>query len=318
MFLKKENIDSNHNNIKKETIYYTSSNNKNKIYSTFWIPKNPKMLFQIAHGMVEHIERYDNFANFLNQYGIVVFGNDHLGHGNSINSQNDFGYFSEENGNEHIISDMYLLTKIAKEKFPNLPFTFLGHSMGSYLLRAYLFKYGNEIDNAIIMGTGDVSPFLLKLGINLTEKIAEKKGWFYRSNIINNLAFGGFNKKFGKKDGKEWLSRDANEVLKYNNDYKCNFIFTLNAYNNLFKIIYSLSDDKNLEKIPKNLNILFLAGKDDPVGNFGKGVLNVYKKFQSLGLKSVECKLYNEYRHEILNELEKEIVYNDIINWLQK
>ncbi len=291
--------------LEKEEIYFNSFDNKSKVYANFWIPKEPKMLLQIAHGMVEHILRYEDFAKFLNKYGIVVFGNDHLGHGNTAENEEKFGYFTDEDADKIIVDNMYLLTKIAKKKYNNLPIAFLGHSMGSFLLRNYLFKYGEEIDAAIIMGTGNQSPVSIKAGLELTQRLAKRKGWDYRSKLIDRLAFGGFNKKFGQKDGKEWLSRDEEKVFEYKNDYKCNFIFTLNAYNSLFKIIDSLNKDENLENMPKDLHILFLAGDKDPVGNFGKEVL-------------IEYKLYKDFRHEILNEINKELVYNDILDWLEK
>lgn len=304
--------------LEKQECYYTSSDGKTKVYAIFWIPDKPKMLLQIAHGMVEHIGRYEDFAKFLNNYGIVVFGNDHLGHGNTASNEEDFGYFSNENGNENIVDDMYQLTKMAKEKYKDLPFAFLGHSMGSFLLRAYLCKYGKELDTAIIMGTGDEKPLALKGGISIIERIAIRKGWHYRSKIIDMLAFGGFNKEFGEKNGKEWLTRNKEEVDKYINDPKCNFVFTLNAYYNFLKVIESLTKDENLKNMPKDLPILFVSGDKDPVGDFGNKVLGVYEKFKILGMKNIEYKLYKGYRHEILNEIDKEIVYNDILQWLNK
>lgn len=304
--------------LRKENFYYKSSDGITQIYATIWIPDEIKMVFQIAHGMVEHIERYDDFAKFLNNYGILVLGNDHLGHGNSITSDEDFGYFSEENGNENVIKDMYSLTKIAKEKYPNLPYIFLGHSMGSYLLREYLCEYGNELDGAIIMGTGDEKYLKIKGGMATIEKLASIKGWRYRSNIIDRAIFGGFNKKFEpSKTKKDWLTRDEKIVEQYISDEKCNFIFTLNAYYNLLAGVKKLADENYLNKMPKKLPVLLISGEQDPVGNFGKNVLNVYKKFKKIGMENVECKLFKEYRHEILNELGKEDVYNYILDWLK-
>ena len=304
--------------LNKEEIYYTSSDGETKVYASFWVPDNPKMLLQIAHGMVEHIKRYEDFAKFLNNYGIVVFGNDHLGHGNTAVNEEKFGYFSDEDGDKNIVDDMHLLTKIAKEKYDNLPFAFLGHSMGSFLLRDYLCKYGEELDTAIIMGTGNEKPLTVKGGIAFIERVANRKGWDYRSKVIDTLAFGGFNRNFGEKNGKNWLTRDEKEVDKYINDPKCSFVFTLNAYYNFLKIIHRLNQDKNLENMPKDLHILLVSGDKDPVGDFGSKVLNVYEKFKALDMKNVECKLYEGYRHEILNEIGKEVVYNDILQWLEQ
>ncbi len=140
--------------IKKEESYFTSSNGKNKIYYTFWIPEQPKLMLQIAHGMVEHIGRYEDFAKFLNSHGILVYGNDHLGHGRSAEKAEDFGYFADTDGDRAVVDDMYKLTQLAKERYPQLPCAFLGHSMGSFMLRSYLCRYGNELSGAIIMATG--------------------------------------------------------------------------------------------------------------------------------------------------------------------
>lgn len=304
--------------LRKEEFYYTSSDNLTKIHVITWIPNEIKGILQIAHGMVEHIGRYDDFAKFLNNYGILVLGNDHLGHGNSINSEESFGYFSKENGNDNLIKDMYYLTKIMKEKYPSLPYVFLGHSMGSFLLRQYLCEYGSELDGAIIMGTGDESLLKTKGGMAIIEKIASKKGWEYRSNIIDKAIFGGFNKNFKpSKTDKDWLTRDENIVQQYISDKRCNFIFTLNAYHNLLYGISKLYNENYLDNMPKDLPILFVSGDKDPVGNFGKGVLNVLNDFKNIGVKNIRCKLYKDFRHEILNEIGKEEVYNDIINWIK-
>ena len=303
---------------KKEEIYYKSSDNKTNIYSVFFIPDKPKILLQIAHGMVEHINRYEDFAKFLNKYGIVVFGNDHLGHGNTAKTEEDFGYFSDENGDKNVVDDMFLLTKIGKEKYPNLPIFFLGHSMGSFLLRSYLCSYSNYINGAIIMGTGNESYVSVKGGLKFIERLSNKKGWHYRSKVVDMIAFGGFNRGFGKKNGKEWLTRDDKQVEKYINDPKCSFVFTLNAYYNLLKVMDFIGEDKNLKNISKDLPILIVSGDNDPVGDNGKKVLEVHKKYEQLGIKDLEYKLYKEYRHEILNEIGKEAVYDDILSWVLK
>lgn len=299
-----------------EEIYFKSAEKNTDIYARFWIPDNIKLILQIAHGMVEHINRYDDFAKFLNKHNILVVGNDHLGHGNSVSSPEQFGYFSNANGNDYLISDMYSLTKIVKQKYPNLPYVFLGHSMGSYLLRQYLCIHGKELDGAIIMGTGDEPPLKLKGALAIIEKIASVKGWDYRSNPIDKTAFGGFNKKFKSRTHRDWLSRDPKQIDKYIADPKCSFVFTLNGYYNLVYGINKLNEDYFLNNMPKDLPILFLSGEDDPVGAFGKGPVSVFKKFNSLNMSNTNIKIYPEFRHEILNEIDNHIVYNDILNWL--
>ena len=302
----------------KEEFYFTSTSGTTKIHAVRYIPDGEiKAILQIAHGMVEYIERYEAFALFLASKGFLVTGNDHLGHGKSIRSKEEWGYFAKEDGNRAVYYDMYQLTQITKEKYPNLPYFLLGHSMGSFYTRQYLCEFGNELQGVIIMGTGCQPLALVQIGRFLTRFISLFKGWNYRSDFINNMAFGSYNKQFEPaRTSKDWLTKDAAIVDKYVSDECCNFVFTLNAYYNMFTGISRLYNKKLLSNMPKELPVFFVAGEDDPVGDYGKGVRKAVTMFKEIGMKHVSLKLYPTDRHEILNETDREQVYDDLYCWL--
>lgn len=302
----------------KETFYYNSSCGTTKIYGVRYLPEGEiKAILQITHGMTEYIERYEDFALYLTSKGILVTGHDHLGHGNSVNSKNEWGYFAKENGNRAVLNDVYTLTQITKKKYQNLPYFILGHSMGSFYLRQYLCEFGENVDGAIIMGTGCQPYALVQSGRLLTSFIAKFKGWHYRCHFINNMAFGSYNKHFQpSRTDKDWLSKDTAMVDKYVADERCNFIFTLNAYYNMFTGISRLYNKKLLSQMPKTLPVFFVSGQDDPVGDYGKGVMKAATMFQNAGMQKVTTKLYPTNRHEILNETNRPEVYKDLYTWI--
>lgn len=305
--------------VEKREFYYDSRDGHSKIHAIEWKPAGMpvKGILQIAHGMVEFIDRYDAFARYLAEQGILVVGNDHLGHGGSVSTSEDYGYFCEQDAARVVLRDIHRLKKITQEAHLGVPYFIMGHSMGSFFIRNYLITYGKGIQGAIIMGTGDQPLNLVRAGKKLTEVLAKFKGWRYRSKFVDNLAFGGYNKKFSPgRTGKEWLTRDEQAVDAYVADARCSFRFTLNAYHALFQTLETISQKEELEKMPKDLPVLFVAGEDDPVGDFGKGVERVRKQFKEVGMKELTWIFYPGYRHEILNETGKEKVYKDLEAWL--
>ena len=306
--------------MEKEEFRFDSTSGICKIRAVRYIPDGEiKGILQISHGMQEFIDRYDGFATYLCEKGYLVTGNDHLGHGGSINSEDDLGFFAEKNGNKAVLDDIHKLTSITKELYPNKNYFLLGHSMGSFYARQYLCEYGNELNAAIIMGTGHQPLQVVQAGMAACRMFALGRGWHYRSHAVNAMAFGSYNKKFEPARTKEdWLTRDTAIVDWYINEPKCNYIFTLNGFYNMFFGISRLHDKKLLNSIPKNMPILFVSGEDDPVGDFGKGVKAAAKSIIDVGCNNVEIKLYPNDRHEILNELDKLDVYKDLYNWLEK
>lgn len=307
--------------VTKEEFTYDSRDNVSKIHAIRWIPQKGEIkgIVQIVHGMVEHIDRYDEFANYLAESGIVVVGNDHLGHGTSVKLDGDRGYFCEKDGETILVRDVHRLKKLTQEAFPGKPYIILGHSMGSFITRKYIIEYGKGIDAAIIMGTGSKSTQLLQKGILATKIISLLRGKKYRSNWVNNHAFGSYNKRFQPaRTQHDWLTKDATQVDKYEADVRNQFIFTLNGYETLFKILLYIQKEENLAKARKDLPIFLVSGAEDPVGDFGEGVQKAYALLEKAGYSDLKLKLYENDRHEILNETDKDIIYQDLLKWIMK
>lgn len=306
--------------MQKNDFTYLSANGKTQIHAIEWIPETEvTAVLQISHGMVEYIARYDDFARLLANAGVYVVGNDHLGHGASVDRDEDHGFFGDPNGNGWVIRDMHRLRCLTEEKYPGKPYFMLGHSMGSFLLRQYLTKYGDGLAGAIIMGTGQQPANVLRLGKMLCRSIAAFKGWHYRSRFINNMAFGSYNKAFEPaRTSVDWLTKDESVVDAYLADPWCTFLFTVNAYYQMFSGIERAQNPANIAKIPKDLPILFVSGQDDPVGAQGKGVQQVYDAYEKAGIRELSIKLYPGDRHEILNETDKKQVYGDLLRWFDQ
>ncbi|MBQ3004362.1 MAG: alpha/beta hydrolase [Clostridia bacterium] len=306
--------------IRKEYTYRSYSD-IGDIFARSWAPANPneiKGIFQITHGMAEHGERYEDFANFLCHNGFVVYCNDHIGHGKSVVDDSMLGYFGKKCGWISFVEDVEALTDIATAEHPNLPVCLFGHSMGSFVARSYMRKYGNKIDKAIICGTSGSNP-AVGAGILLTKIIIKLKGEKHRSELINKIAFGSYNNKFKPaRTAFDWLTRDKDIVDKYVADKYCGFLFTARGYLDMFSILADVSKDSWYNALNKELPVLLIAGSMDPVGAYSKGVKEVYDKLKATGHKDVTLKLYADARHEILNEADRITTYNDIVNWVKK
>lgn len=304
---------------RKTEATYGSADGRTRIHAVEWRPEKTKIcaVLQIVHGMQEYIERYEEFATYLTDRGFLVVGHDHLGHGKSIVSKEDYGYFAEKDGNGVLLADMRKLQQRVRKKYPDVPYYMLGHSMGSFLLRQYLCRWGDDLDGAIIMGTGTQPPAALCFGMNLTRVLAKAKGWRHRVRLVDRIAFGSYNNHLKQvRTTKDWLTKDEEIVERYLADERCRFIFTLNGFYNLFYSIGEAGKRENMEKMPKDLPILFASGDQDPVGACGRGVKQAEKAFQAVGMIDVTCLLYADDRHEILNETNRQAVMRDLYAWL--
>lgn len=310
--------------MRKEEICFKSSNGESKLYAVKWFPDdgNYRAVVQISHGMVEYIERYEEFAKFLTDRGFLVVGHDHAGHGKSAEKEEDFGYFGNYGNNPSnvLVRDMHKLrTKIQNEN-QGIPYFMLAHSMGSYMLRKYITIYGDNLDGAIIVGTGFIAQPAVIFIKMLTKTLSVFKGWRYRSSFIQQLTYTKPYRKYdltGKDIERNWLTKDLEIVKKYYAKKECRFTFTLNAYMGLFCAVGYDAKIKNAKKIPKDLPLLMISGEEDPVGDLGKGVKKAYKMYKAVGIKDITCKLYPGDRHEIINETDRYIVFEDVYKWLR-
>ena len=296
-----------------------STDRKNYLHIVIWEPELPPVgIVQIFHGMTEYVKRYNHFARYLNSQGFLVIGNDHLGHGETAMTEEDFGYFCPDNMSETVVEDLYKVTCFAKENYPFIPCFLFGHSMGSFMARRYIMTYGNQLDGVILSGTGSQPGSLLKLGNLLANLIMRIKGDRYRSDLLKKLFLGNFNRRIkNARTYNDWITKDEAIVDLYNRDKYCTFSFTVNGYRTLLDVLSYIQDPKHIVDIPKKLPVLLMAGEEDPVGQYGKSVINVFESYRKTGLEDVSMKLYKNDRHELINETDKEMVYDDVNRWLK-
>lgn len=302
--------------MKKDEFYLKSNDGMTDLHVITWVPEGEvRAVLQLTHGMVEYIDRYHDFAVFMADNGFAVIGHDHLGHGRSVTNSDRLGYFCEKNGYETVIEDIYLVTKEAHMKWPEKRLFILGHSMGSFMTRRYLALHASAVNGAVIMGTGFIPAGLAGLGHFLSTLTKLFRGPFYRSKMLTGLALGSNNKPFEPaRTPNDWLSRNTVNVDRYQADPLCGYMFTASAYQDFFKVMQLVAKEDSFENLPASLPILITSGEKDPVG--GKAacpkVRNVYTRH---GLNDVTVRLYPEDRHEILNEVDKDVVYQDILAW---
>ncbi len=285
------------------------------IHAAKWIPADkPKAIFQITHGMAEHIERYVGFAEFLADNGYVVYAHDHIGHGQSITENYSAGFFGFDNAEGAVfVDDCAILTSIAKEENPGLPVIFFGHSMGSFVARRYAALYGDGIKGLIVCGTGGPNP-AAPIAIGLANLLAKIKGPKADGKVIDKLAFGTYNKKTQNRTTFDWLTKDEAIVDKYIADPLCGFLFSYTGFRDMLTILKFVNSKDCYNLTPADLPILLVSGADDPVSNYGEGVKAVNKAYDN-GKRTLKMILYPGDRHEILNEFDKENVMNDILNF---
>ena len=305
---------------KEEQMTYLSANGTTKIHAVKWMLEDGKYkaILQITHGMIEYIERYHEFAEYLTERGFMVVGHDHLGHGASVKDETEWGYFAE-NPSDTLVADMHSLRTTVQGENPGIPYFMMGHSMGSYMLRKYLCLHGENLSGAVIMGTGCVPDGTMKFGMTLCKFLAFFRGWNYRSKLVQKLSYSKPYHKFdlyGKDYTNSWLTKDTEHVKKYYSDPRCTFVFTLNGYLGLMEAVYFDNQMENIKKVPKDLPVFMVSGADDPVGDLGEGVKKVYHMFKEAGVDDLTYRLYETDRHEILNETDRDQVYADICAWM--
>ena len=289
-----------------------------RIHYCKWSPEGqPKAVVQIVHGIAEFAERYDTFAEYLTSLGYVVVAEDHMGHGQSINGNGIQGYF--HGGWFNAVADTYKLLQDTMAEYSGLPYILFGHSMGSFMARTILCKYPDSgISGAVICGTGWQPHFVLPALLKVVEGICRKIGETKPNEQLQGMVFGSYNKKVEHpRTPYDWLTRDAKIVDEYIAHPLCGFTASCGLLRDMMSGIYYIQQSSNLQKMKKDLPVFFIAGGDDPVGPYGKGVHKAADAFRKVGMQDVSVKIYPLCRHEILNEINKEDVFADVSAWIE-
>ena len=300
---------------------FPSSSGLCQIHARQWLPEEEPYvgIVQLVHGIAEHIGRYDAFARFLNSHGYIVVGNDHLGHGLSVASEEYRGYFADRDGWMHVSNDTRTLQIMTARRFPNLPYFLFGHSMGSFLTRTYLIRFPGTLDGAVICGTGQMRLAVIRAGQAAAQVEKLRLGAKGKSWLISQLCFGSYNNQFKPaRTAYDWLSINEENVDAYMADPLCGFDITVGLFLDLLDGLTLIEDPKQLAHMQKEMPVFFIAGGLDPVGESGKGVRRAYLSFKESGMKDVDIRIYPGLRHEILNEVGCEMVYDDVLLWLER
>lgn len=296
---------------------FTAADGK-KIHYMKWIPDGkPAAVIQIAHGMMEHIGKYEQFAGFLTEIGYAVIGDDHRGHGKTIEKPEEQGFLTDKNGWFRTAEDLIALRGISKEEFPELPIFLFGHSMGSFLARTIAILHPDAYSGMIFSGTSASQGLLGSAGKVVAEIGALLFGNRKPAQFLDTLAFEPYRKQFiPRRTEFEWLSRDPVEVDAYVEDPLCGFVCSYKFFSDLSSGIAFINRKDHINKIRKDLPILIISGGEDPVGGSGRGIEQVFSHFISAGLTDVTMKLYPEGRHALLSDICRDEVESDISGWL--
>lgn len=302
--------------MRKEIAY--PSCGQGEIRGLRWEPDGDvKAVVQIVHGIAEHVQRYDHFASFLTQHGILVVAQDHMGHGRSIDGGSTKGYFT--GGWFAAVDDTYRLLQETKAEFPHTPYILLGHSMGSFIARSILCKYPDSgITAAIISGTAWMPGAVVTAGHALAGIICKLQDEKLPNDTLQGMMFGGYNKRIEHVRTKsDWLTRDEAIVDAYEADPDCGFVTSAGLLRDMLVGLKFIHNKKHLLQMERTLPVLFLSGEEDPVGGYGAGVRAAAEAFQKAGVHKVSLRLYSQGRHEMLNELNRDEVYGDILGWIE-
>ena len=275
-------------------------------------------VIQLVHGMAEHIARYDRLARALCAAGYTVAGHSHLGHGEDAR-EDELGFFGRKDGWDHLVEDVHAAHEMLLKRFPDQRFAILGHSMGSFVTREYLLRYGGDLTAAVICGTGWFPGPLCSVARAAAALCGVFGGWQKPAPLVDRLMSKDNNKAFAPvRTPFDWLSRDTAEVDKYMADLRCGFLFTARGYYDMFTGLKSLSRLHRLAALPGDLPVLFISGDADPIGTQGKGVNTVAQQFRDAGVRDVTVRLYPGARHELFNETNRDEITAELIDWLNR
>lgn len=295
-----------------------SSDGKNNIYYKVYEPSCKRIgVLQVVHGMTEYIDRYDAFMRRAAEEGFLCFGHDHVGHGHTAPSDDELGFIASENGDRVLVDDVGVVANEVKAKYGFEKRILMGHSMGSFVVRMYSAEHSDELSAAIFMGTGG-SNSAAGMGRAIAKAVKKSKGERYISKTLDNMMFGSYNKKTENVTGRDWLTKDVEIQKKYDADKFCNYKFSVSAIIDLLNLYIGSNSAEWYKSVKADMPIYIVSGKDDPVGNYGKGPSEVYDKLIKSSHTSVTLKLWENDRHEILNETDKDNVMEELLKWAKK
>lgn len=304
--------------MQRNEFYYMSKDNKTQIHAVEWLPdEQPKAILQIAHGVTEYVLKYEEFAKFLTKKGIAVVGNDHLGHGNSIAENAEPMYFGPEGSWNWVVEDVKTCMDLTRNKYPNIPYYLLGFSLGSFVARTFLINYKEKLNGAIIIGTGQTSKLQIALAKFIAKREVKKVGENHTSPIIKKLTFEAYNKIFKPNRTRyDWLCASQSSIDEYIKDPMRGGDMSAGLFREMLSGMSYTARQENINKIDKDLPMLFLSGDKDPVGEQAKGVIKAYNCFEKASIKNIKIKLYPGLRHDILREECRQIIFKDIYNFI--
>ncbi|MFC2315349.1 MAG: alpha/beta hydrolase [Selenomonas massiliensis] len=299
-------------------VYQTMSDGASVAVYT-WLPEQaPKAVLHMVHGMAEHAARYDDFAKIACKRGVAVVAADHRGHGKTGAKSGLMGYLADRDGFGRVVDDQKEINEEIRKQYPGLPIVIIGHSFGSFVTQEYIERYGTTVKAAVLIGSAGPNPsvFFASLLANLNCAFKGRKS---AAKFMNALVFGSYNKRIKRpRTAFDWLSRDEKEVKKYIDDEYCGFVCTAGFFQDFMRGLKRIHTQAALTGIPTGLPVLITAGLEDPVSNGGKTLKTLYRLYQDMGMQDVALKLYENARHEILNETNKEEVKADILGWIEK
>lgn len=316
--------------ITREELTLKSAHDGLELGVSIRFPDHPRGILQLVHGMAEHRERYHDFMDFCAQHGLVVIIHDHRGHGASVKSPEDYGYFYQD-GAKGVVDDAHQITQYIRKRFPGLPLTLLGHSMGSLIVRAYMRQYDMDVDGLIVCGSPS-KRVGARTGLAIVKFLKVVRGERHRSSLVNALSFGGYNRKSAKlarqnsntdaagtyTHENSWVVSDPAVVEAYDADPRDGFRFTLNGFEVLFTLVSQAYHKTGWKLSNPNVPIFFISGADDPCLISHKDFYKAVDFMRQRGYHHVSSKLYPKMRHEILNEVGKAEVWQDIITWIDR
>lgn len=312
--------------MKTTTLTYPSHDSSSTVRALMWEPDDaarpdyvPRAVVQLVHGMSEHVERYAPFASFLVDQGFVVCANDHVGHGKTATSDDELGHMPLDAGADVLVEDVHTLRGLSHERYPNCSHVVFGHSMGSFVTRAYLTRHADGLAAVVLCGTGQQPRIQTTTGKLLCHAIAAVRGPHHVSHLIDSLGAGAYGRAIkGARTNVDWICTDPEVVDEYIADPLCGQPFTVGAYATLSDLVAQATDARLARRIPRDLPLLFIAGAEDPVGECGRGVRRAVDEYRNAGIRLVEQIIYPGVRHEILNEPIHDQVYADVLDFLTR